>query len=82
MNTLRDECKEFFASHGIDGRDLRAPVKFPCYYTPDNNETVVTRFSRNGAIFEFALLAAVPGGLLVLSCSCLILCTKVSTTPR
>lgn len=77
VNSLRDECKEFFAIHGRDGRDLRAPARFPCYYSPEKNDSVVTKFNRAKVVFEFALSAAVPGALFVFSCSCLVLCTRV-----
>ncbi|XP_057381868.1 uncharacterized protein LOC130704464 [Daphnia carinata] len=77
VNTLRDECREFFAIHGRDGRDLRSPARFPCYYAPDKNDSVITKFNRNKVIFDFALSAAVPGVLFVFSCSCLVLCTRI-----
>ena len=77
VNTLRDECREFFAIYGRDGSDLRAPSRFPCYYSKERNDTVITKFSRKQAIFELTLTAAVPGALFVFSCSCLVLCTKV-----
>jgi hypothetical protein len=32
VNTLRGECKEFFATHGRDGRNKTAQSRFPCYY--------------------------------------------------
>ena len=74
---MRDECREFFAIYGRDGSDLRAPSRFPCYYSKERNDTVITKFSRKQAIFELTLTAAVPGALFVFSCSCLVLCTKV-----
>lgn len=77
VNSLRDECREFFANYGRDGRDLRAQARFPCYYSQEKNDSVVTKFSRSAAVIEFALTAAVPGGLFIFSCSCLVLCTKV-----
>lgn len=77
VNSLRDECREFFAIHGRDGRDLRSPARFPCYYSLEKNDSVVTKFNRAQVIFEFALTAAVPGALFVFSCTCLVLCTKV-----
>jgi len=46
VNSLRDECREFFAIHGRDGRDLRSPARFPCYYSPEKNDSVVTKFNR------------------------------------
>jgi hypothetical protein len=32
VNTLRGECKEFFASHGRDGRNKTAQSRFHCFY--------------------------------------------------
>jgi len=77
VNSLRDECREFFAIHGRDGRDLRAQARFPCFYSQDINDTVLTKFNRPRAIKEFALTSVIPGVLFVLSCSCLVLCTKI-----
>ena len=78
VNSLRDECREFFAIHGRDGRDLRAQARFPCYYSLDKNDTVLTKFNRPKAIVEFALTSIIPAFLLIFSCTCLVLCTRVS----
>jgi hypothetical protein len=32
VNTLRGECKEFFGTHGRDGRNNSAQSRFPCFY--------------------------------------------------
>lgn len=32
VNTLRGECKDFFASHGRDGRNKSAQSRYPCFY--------------------------------------------------
>lgn len=52
VNSLRDECREFFAIHGRDGRDLRTPARFPCYYSPEKNDSVVTKFNRGNFSFK------------------------------
>ena len=80
VNTLRDECREFFAIHGRDGRDLRAQAHFPCYYSEKSNDTVLTKFNRKKSVTEFALTSIIPAFLFVFSCTCLVLCTKVSMT--
>jgi len=77
VNSLRDECREFFAIHGRDGRDLRAQARFPCYYSLDKNDTVLTKFNRPKAIVEFALTSIIPAFLLIFSCTCLVLCTRI-----
>jgi len=77
VNTLRDECREFFAIHGRDGRDLRAQAHFPCYYSEKSNDTVLTKFNRKKSVTEFALTSIIPAFLFVFSCTCLVLCTKI-----
>lgn len=34
VNTLRDECKEFFRVYAKDGSDHNARARFPCFYSP------------------------------------------------
>ena len=37
VNTLKEECTEFYENHGHDGRNNSANSRYPCYYTPDNS---------------------------------------------
>ena len=45
VNTLRGECKDFFASHGKDGRNRSAQSRFPCFY--DKVQQSVSLFFRH-----------------------------------
>jgi hypothetical protein len=44
VNTLRGECKEFFATHGRDGRNKTAQSRFPCYYDKVQDRSSVCMF--------------------------------------
>ncbi len=34
VNTLQEECRQFYAELGQDGRNQSFPARFPCYYAP------------------------------------------------
>jgi hypothetical protein len=41
VNTLRDECKEFFRFYAKDGSDHNARARFPCFYSPGDTSFAV-----------------------------------------
>ena len=41
VNTLRDECKEFFRIYAKDGSDHNARARFPCFYSPSDTTRAV-----------------------------------------
>ena len=78
VNTLRDECAEKFEILGKDGRDYSPQSIFPCFINEDTvSDFAVYKFSRDATILETIIFASVPSGLLVGSCLCLILCSKI-----
>lgn len=44
VNTLRDECKEFFRTYAKDGSDHNARARFPCFYSPSDTTFAVQVF--------------------------------------
>ncbi|TRY69959.1 hypothetical protein TCAL_04884 [Tigriopus californicus] len=77
INTLQEECTEFYLDHRRDGRNYSARDRFPCFYTPNHERFVTTRFSINQTRYIFLISFAVPASLWVLSCSCLFGCSKM-----
>jgi len=46
VNTLRDECRDFFRVYAKDGSDHNARARFPCFYSPmDVGQAVQVNFS-------------------------------------
>jgi hypothetical protein len=41
VNTLNDECKEFFKVYAKDGSDHNARARFPCFYSTNDVTTAV-----------------------------------------
>lgn len=76
VNTLRDECKEFLREFGKDGTDHNARARFPCFYSPDNVDIVVSRFDLNTTYKQFLVASLVPSILFIVSCTCLVLCQR------
>jgi len=78
VNTLiLQECERFHADYGGDGTDLRSQSRFQCYFSPNNSEFVVLRFSRIRTIMELMIAAAIPVTLAIVSCFTLVLCTRI-----
>ncbi|CAL8133802.1 unnamed protein product [Orchesella dallaii] len=78
VNTLvLQECEKFHVEYGGDGKDLRSQSRFQCYYSPNNTEFVVLRFSRIRTVMELMIAAAVPTTLAIVSCFTLVLCTRI-----
>lgn len=41
VNTLRDECRDFFRVYAKDGSDHNARARFPCFYSPSDTSFAV-----------------------------------------
>lgn len=78
VNTLiLQECEKFHAEYGGDGSDLRSQSRFQCYYSPNNSDFVVLRFSRIRTVMELMIASAVPVTLAIVSCFTLCICTRI-----
>ncbi|XP_054270704.1 uncharacterized protein LOC128991651 [Macrosteles quadrilineatus] len=76
VNTLKDECREFLREYGKDGSDHNARARFPCFFSEQDTDTVVARFSLEKTYNEFLIASIVPSCLFVISCITLILCQR------
>lgn len=76
VNTLRDECKEFFRLFGKDGSDHNARARFPCFYSDKLKDTAVVRFDLETEYQQFMFAFLLPTVLLVVSCTILVLCQR------
>ncbi|KDR15342.1 hypothetical protein L798_10821, partial [Zootermopsis nevadensis] len=76
VNTLRGECKEFFGTHGRDGRNKSAQSRFPCYYDKNNNASVVARFDLHKTWRELVIAVVVPTVMFVVSSATLCIITR------
>ncbi|KAG5682940.1 hypothetical protein PVAND_012258 [Polypedilum vanderplanki] len=76
VNTLRDECKEFFRYYAKDGSDHNARARFPCFYSPNDVSFAVQRFDLTVEYQQFMFAFLLPTILLVVSCFILTVCQK------
>jgi hypothetical protein len=76
VNTLRDECKEFFRTYAKDGSDHNARARFPCFYSKLKVDTAVVRFDLETEYNQFMFAFLLPTVLLVVSCTVLVLCQR------
>jgi len=77
VNTLQEECTEFYLDRRRDGRNYSSRDRYPCYYTPHHGDFVTSRFSIEYTKYIFLLSFAIPAGLWIFSCSCLFGCSKM-----
>ena len=77
VNTLQEECTEFYEIHGNDGRNHSAPSRYPCFYSPDDPTYVVARFNLKHTRWLFLIFFIVPASLLILSCGVLFICSRI-----
>lgn len=77
VNTLKEECSQFYETHGNDGRNHTSRSRYPCYYSPYDPEYVVARFNLNHTRWLFFVFFIVPASLLVMSCGVLFFCSRV-----
>lgn len=76
VNTLKDECRDFYRFYGKDGSDHNARARFPCFYAENMVDMVVARFDVKVTEEQFLFASVVPTVLFVISCLTLILCQK------
>ena len=76
VNTLRDECKEFFRVYAKDGSDHNARARFPCFYSELKTDYAVVRFDLVTEYQQFMFAFLLPVVLLVVSCFILVLCQR------
>ncbi|XP_005190847.1 uncharacterized protein LOC101888555 isoform X1 [Musca domestica] len=78
VNTLRGECKEFWARHGADGDNNTAMSRYQCYYNKDPNvEFVTARYDLKKVYNELMISLILPIVLFVISSISLIVITKL-----
>ena len=44
VNTLQEECTEFYLDRRRDGRNYSSRDRYPCYYTPHHGDFVTSRY--------------------------------------
>lgn len=76
VNTLKKECKAFFATHATDGRDGKSQNRFPCYYSDQTSEMVVGKYNPDITYLYMMVATIMPGSLFVFACLCLFICSK------
>jgi hypothetical protein len=76
VNTLKDECRDFYRFYGRDGSDHNARARFPCFYAENAIDLVVARFDVKVTEEQFLFASIVPSVLFVVSCLTLMLCQK------
>jgi hypothetical protein len=76
VNTLRDECRDFFREYGKDGSDHNARARFPCFYADSDPNKVVAHFDLEGTYRHFLIASILPSCLFVVSCFILVFCQK------
>ena len=76
VNTLQEECSNFYETHGNDGRNHSAPSRYPCFYSPNNPEFVVARYNLNQSRWLFLMFFIIPASLFILSCGVLFTCSR------
>lgn len=76
VNTLRDECKDFFREYGKDGSDHNARARFPCFYAESEPDKVVAHFDLEGTYRHFLIASILPSVLFIASCIILVFCQK------
>ncbi|KAG5668451.1 hypothetical protein PVAND_016391 [Polypedilum vanderplanki] len=74
VNTLRNDCANFFKKYGKDGKDHNAASRFPCYYTKENTTYAVVNFDLDVEYRNFLIALIIPSIFLITSCIVLTVC--------
>jgi len=77
VNTLRGECNEFVKNNGRDGSNHTGQSRFQCFYHKENSMWTLARYDLERTRIELILFSTIPLVLAVVSCTSLIVCTKV-----
>lgn len=76
VNTLSEECKQFYDVYGRDGRNYTARAVYPCYFDPENSDFVVINFNPEKTLMLLIFFAAIPGGIMTFSCCYMCGCSR------
>lgn len=76
VNTLKEECRDFYDTYGRDGRNYTARAIYPCYFDPENPDYVVINFNPEKTLMLLILFAAIPGGIMCFSCLYMCGCSR------
>jgi len=76
VNTLSEECKDFYEKYGRDGRNYTARAIYECWYDPNNEDFVVINFDPDKTLMLLIFFAAIPGGILAFSCTYMCGCSR------
>ena len=77
VNTLMEECSEFYDKTMHDGRNDTARSRFPCHYAPSDPTFVVVRYNPMQTRWLFFIGFMVPASLLIVSCGVLFTCSRI-----
>ena len=77
VNTLQEECTEFYQKTQNDGRNNTARSRFPCFYAPSDPTFVVVRYNPIQTRWLFFIGFMVPASLLIVSCGVLFTCSRI-----
>lgn len=77
VNTLRDECSEFYRKHSSNGSDHNAVSRFSCFYSQKDNSTAFLHFNIDTEKRNFIFAFFIPSLILIISCFMLILSQKI-----
>ncbi|TRY73043.1 hypothetical protein TCAL_03339 [Tigriopus californicus] len=77
VNTLRDECVDFFSKFGQDGRNSTARSIFPCFYDTDSPARAVVDYNKDATFTFLVLFSTIPCAIFLLSCFYCCFCNKL-----
>jgi len=76
VNSLSEECTDFYKTYGRDGRNYTARAIYECYYDPENPDFVVIKFDPDRTLMLLIFFAAIPGGIFTFSCIYMCGCSR------
>lgn len=77
VNTLRDECLDFFSKFGRDGRNSTARSIFPCFYNTNNPQRAIVNYDKEATYTFLVLFSTIPAAILLVSCLYCCFCNKL-----
>lgn len=72
VNTLQDECTEFYRHHSSNGSSHNAVSRFNCFYSETDNSTALLRFDMEIEKRNFIFAFFIPSIALIVSCFTLV----------
>lgn len=76
VNTLKDECVDFYRNHSSNGSNHNAVSRFNCFYSETDNSTAFLRFDMETEKRNFLFAFFIPSVALIVSCFTLICAQK------